>query len=48
MWLLRSMTSIKGGYQFYLDVRIFSWLHRIEAWNGRHESWKARDPIHQC
>ena len=27
------MTSLKGDYQFYSDARIFSWLHRIKAWN---------------
>ena len=27
------MTSLKGDYQFYCDARMFSWLHRIKAWN---------------
>ena len=32
LWFL-SMTSLKGGYQFYRNPRTFSRLHRIEAWN---------------
>ena len=27
------MMLLKGDYQFYHHARIFSWLHRIEAWN---------------
>ena len=27
------MMSLKGGYNFYRNARIFSRLHRVEAWN---------------
>ena len=32
LWFL-SMRSLKGGYQFCRNERIFSRLHKIEAWN---------------
>ena len=31
LWFL-SMTSLKGGYQFYCNARRFSRLHRIDTW----------------